>query len=53
MTEEEKKKSHHKMFYIIIVILLLIIIVMSIGTVNITILDPQPFQNLTLNINIT
>lgn len=50
MPEEKKNKT---ILYVIIAVVVFAIILFNMGMVNITVLDPQPFENITIHINIT
>ena len=50
LSEEKNKK---KLIYILIAIIIIIALIISSSMINITVLDAQPFNNLTLRINIT
>lgn len=49
----EEKKPILKPIYVVIIIIILFIIITGISLINITVLDPGPFTNITINLNIT
>jgi len=49
----EKGKRDRNIIVILVAIIVVLILISSFAMVNVTVLDPQALQNMTLHINIT
>jgi len=53
MRSSNKETGDKKWIYITVAVCILLIAIMSMSMVNVTVLDPQALENITIHVNIT